>query len=368
MSSKSSSKTKRGNTDIVFGFAGGKRQKREAEAAALATLQNVNIQKIIESSGPIVNCVMLRADGSIEAVDVDMTPSQRRCQELLGGELTFLGQWEDLQVVLLASKDQSGNLPLNKHKLQPPFHDVVAYGDILLTRSDDDGEAAHFPLSEYMSFKDQVIETWKPSSDAEKDSEDEDDNEDMPELSEEEALAAFLPQLVEAFRAEYKREPNEDELNELKAQILDDEEDPEYMLARVLPALVATFKKQNGREPTAEEIAAMKEQILAEDSEYDDSEGDEDSEDDEDRENDEDGEELETVIEQILPKLIASFADQNGREPTDAELEVLKDRLRVNLMAQVEADGSGNEDDEKDDEDDEEDEEAYAQISKQKGF
>ncbi|CAM9094032.1 unnamed protein product, partial [Ectocarpus fasciculatus] len=94
-----------------------------------------------------------KADGTEEEIEVDMTPSLRRCQEILGGELTFLGQWEDLQVVILVSKDQSGKgAKKNRHKLQPPFHAATAYGDILLTRSDDDGEAAPFRLSEYTAF------------------------------------------------------------------------------------------------------------------------------------------------------------------------------------------------------------------------
>jgi len=264
-------------------------------------------------------------------------------------------------VILLVSKDQSGKgLPENKHKLQPPFHEITAYGDILLTRSDDDGEAAHFPLAEYLTFKDTVITDWKSPSDEDDEEDEEDDEEvddDMIEMDEAEALRRFLPPLVEAFMAEYKREPNEDELEELKGQILDGgDEDAEEMFQLALPQLVATFTQQNGREPTEEEIEEIREQVFADDSD--------DEEDDEDGD---DGEELEAVMEQLVPKLVASFLEQNGRAPTDAEVEVLKDRLKANLMAQVQADGS-DDDEEEEESDDDEDKEAYAQIEQQKGF
>lgn len=345
------SSKKRGTAETVLGFPGAaasltKKQRKLAEAEALQTLQNVNIQKIMESKGPVVKCVLLKADGRTEELDVDMTPSLRSCQKILGGELTFLGQWEDLQVILLVSKDQSGdNLPVNKHKLQPPFDEIIAYGDILLTRSDDNGEAAPFAHSEYLTFIDQVIEKWNPPSDDHEEEEEEEDGDgdgdDIEEMDEEEALAEFLPRLIEAFKAENKRDPTEEEIEGFKSQILDGDNDD--MLEVILPQLIADFKTETGREPTEDEIEYLKEQVM---------EGELDEEDDED-----DAMELEAVMAQLVPKLVASFVDQNNREPTEAELGVLKDRLEANLKAHASKD-----------EDEDEDEEAYAQIDQQKGF
>ena len=366
-SSSSSSSSKKRDNETVFGFASGTSKptskKQKKEAAALESLQNVNIQKIMESTGPVVQCVLLKADGTEEEIEVDMTPSLRRCQEILGGELTFLGQWEDLQVVILVSKDQSGKgIKKNNHKLQPPFHAETAYGDILLTRSDDDGEAAHFRLSEYTAFKNKKITEWKPAFNAEDGSEsgdeeeesggDEEDEDIDMEMEEEEVLEIFLPRLVEAFKEEYKRDPNEEEIEELKAKILDGdgEGDEEEILALFLPQLIDAFVAENKREPTEEEIEDLKAQVLSVNDNEEDGEGREDSGSDDSGsdEDSDDGEELDAVMEQLVPKLIASFLEQNGRAPTEGELEALKGRLKTNLMAQVE--GSDEDDEEEEEE------------------
>ena len=54
--------------------------------------------------GPVVKCVMLRASGVAEQLQVDMSPKLQETQKLLGGGATFLGQWEDLEVILMVSE------------------------------------------------------------------------------------------------------------------------------------------------------------------------------------------------------------------------------------------------------------------------
>jgi hypothetical protein len=49
-------------------------------------------------------CVMLRASGVAEQLQVDMSPKLQETQKLLGGGATFLGQWEDLEVILMVSE------------------------------------------------------------------------------------------------------------------------------------------------------------------------------------------------------------------------------------------------------------------------
>lgn len=106
-----------------------KRTKVAEEEAALTTLQNVDIKKIMSSSSPEVSAVLLKVDGSCEEFSIDMSPRLKKTQAKLGGEITFLGQWEDLEVILLIRKDQTGKkMKLNKHKLQPPFHNAEVYG------------------------------------------------------------------------------------------------------------------------------------------------------------------------------------------------------------------------------------------------
>ena len=57
-----------------------------------------------------VRCVLLKADGSAEEPVVDMTPSKGEVRELLGGQVTISGLYEqvgaaDLNVVVRALPD-----------------------------------------------------------------------------------------------------------------------------------------------------------------------------------------------------------------------------------------------------------------------
>ena len=61
------------------------------------------MSKLLAEDGPVVKCVMLRVSGLVEQLDVNMSPKLRKTQEVLGGEVTFLGQWEDLEVILMVS-------------------------------------------------------------------------------------------------------------------------------------------------------------------------------------------------------------------------------------------------------------------------
>ena len=44
-------------------------------------------------------------DGSTTEVMVDMTPQQRAVETFVGGKVTFLGQWEPLEVFLLIRRE-----------------------------------------------------------------------------------------------------------------------------------------------------------------------------------------------------------------------------------------------------------------------
>ena len=315
-SSSTGNKKRKGNEpETVFSFPTGsvsskdiKRQKKDEEAAALAKLGNVDIQSLMECKGPVVSCVLLKADGSIEALDVDMTPSLGKCQEVLGGELTFLGQWEDLQVILLISKEQTSKsgLEKNKHKLQPPFHDAIVYGDILLTRSDDDGEAAHFGLDEYETFKATKITEWEPTKD---DSQNSDDSEDDDEEEEE--------------------EDDEEDSGDEEVEEMDEEE----ALAMIMPALINAFKEEYGRDPNESEIADLKEKVLMGDDD------EEEDDDDDDASDDMEDMELEAFMEQITPKIIANFVEQRGREPTEEELDELKAAVVAKVIDDEDVEG-----------------------------
>lgn len=142
----------------------------------------MDISKIMSSTGPVVKCVLLHAtthaatanathadadqaskskddDGSEKAaspllhqhliteINVDTTPRKSQVNSILGGPFTFLGQYEEEGIVVMirrprpdyvdgVDEDKADNddLPVNPHRLQPPFHNAVVRGDILLMR------------------------------------------------------------------------------------------------------------------------------------------------------------------------------------------------------------------------------------------
>ena len=151
-------------------------------------LQGVDIAKLLRDKGPIVKCVLLRAttnasrskdnvvlartdqdpatssadnttsnncDDLIEEIELDTTPKKNEVETNLGGPFTFVGQYEDEGIVLMARRgwivldeddeeaeeekeDETNDDPpehlLNPHKLQPPFDTAKIYGDILVLK------------------------------------------------------------------------------------------------------------------------------------------------------------------------------------------------------------------------------------------
>ena len=232
-----------------------KRQRAETGDAvddvqkAYATLQSVDIKQLMEQKGPTVKNVLLRKDGSCSEVTLDMTPAVKSTQDLLGGDVTFLGQYDDLQVILLINRTQTAiESERNQHKLQPPFHTAEVYGDILLSRSDDDGMPQDFTLEEYVAFTKQVIEPFEvvavsEDSDSEENDEDDDEEEDSQ---------------LDAIDEDDEESDGDDEDDEAI-----DDEDAEQMMDMLLERLRKGFKEQHGRDPNEEEFADLAEALMS---------------------------------------------------------------------------------------------------------
>jgi len=75
----------------------------------------------------------------VEQIEIDTTPKERAVARLLtgsdSGQITFLGQYEDEGIVVIAAKDYSETAKLNPHTMPPPLHKLPPVrGDILLVR------------------------------------------------------------------------------------------------------------------------------------------------------------------------------------------------------------------------------------------
>jgi hypothetical protein len=237
-SSSSSSRSKRTKSAPT--------ELEQEEAAALDKLTSTDIKGIMSGDMAEVACVLLKQDGSEKELTLDMTPRLKKTQETLGGQITFMGQWEDMEVILVINaeaQEEEDVAKLNKHKLQPPFHDAQVYGDILLMRSDEGGNPKALPLADYEAFKKLDIKEWSPEDEEEEDDDDSDDSseededggedDDEPEYDEDDEddeegdneleamyLEVLKKKVVEQYKAVHGKEPTEEEADDLARRLM----------------------------------------------------------------------------------------------------------------------------------------------------
>lgn len=290
-------------------------------------LQGLDIGSILQSEGPTVKCVLLSScnrkdtkedhvktndtDDStrqtsslnhlIYEMDVDTTPRNSMVQTILGGPITFLGQYEDEGIVVIARRpdtlpssevdDHQEGLCLNPHSLQPPLHKLQVYGDILLMRvsptveeEDSDDEDSDPCVQE------EGEETPKVNPDSEVKEEDTNEPDFFLDYTKEEYIRF-------ASRTDIVYESNEED------NVVDDENDSE---------LIENSEQENEDEETDEEYAVV------EDGESDDEEIDEQ-------------EGQMGFMNLIFSQLLRKFREKNGRGPDSQELLNMRAQLAKQL-------------------------------------
>lgn len=85
----------------------------------------------------------------IEEIDLDISPAKNQIYKLLRGRQTFIGQWPDIDVVIMKAED---GVSKNENTLPYPFSTEEVFGKILLVRMDENSEPRNFTLEEYQSF------------------------------------------------------------------------------------------------------------------------------------------------------------------------------------------------------------------------
>ena len=84
----------------------------------------------------------------IEQIDIDIDPSKNEIFKLFTGRATFIGQWPDIDVVIM--KPEKPGLLKNENILPKPFEDEEVYGKILLMRMDENSDPQDLTVDEYM--------------------------------------------------------------------------------------------------------------------------------------------------------------------------------------------------------------------------
>lgn len=225
-------------------------------AAALPAMAGGDISKLLKSQGPVVSAVLLKADATVQELDIDTTPQKQMVQKTLGGPFTFLGQYEEEGIMLMCLRDnnneqgaeEGNNLPVNQHKLQPPFDEAQVRGDILCLRvaaEEDENDNVdtlasksneefflNYTKDEYMAFAartDIEVPNNVVSEDADEEHDDgmesseEEEVEGESDEEDEDAEAGFMQmlmgQVIQRFQQENGRMPEEEELQALQAAI-----------------------------------------------------------------------------------------------------------------------------------------------------
>lgn len=88
--------------------------------------------------------------GNVEQIEIDIDPKKNEIFKILSGRATFIGQWPDIDVVIVKCVEAA---KLNENVLPPPFQDEEVYGKIILIRMDENSEPNDFTLKEFQSLE-----------------------------------------------------------------------------------------------------------------------------------------------------------------------------------------------------------------------
>eukprot|EP01083_Nonionella_stella_P059904 156710_1 len=199
--------------------------------ADTSALSSENLAKIMKEEGPIVQGVLLKHNGDIEEMALDMTPRKNLVAKILGGTVSFVGQFPTLEVVVMKLREPGADVATNMHKLQPPLHKATVKGDMLLVRMNESAIPVDFTKAEYDAF---MKEDHSATADAMVDEVPRDDGE--PEESptgENEQGQQLIEQICAAYRLEHDRDPSVEEIKTVLRSLQDpalamaDEDDDE---------------------------------------------------------------------------------------------------------------------------------------------
>lgn len=258
----------------------------------------------------------------MEEIEVDTTPKKSMVAQVLGGDFTFLGQYEDEGIMVMvrrpdwenedSSFDESDIPPVNPHPLQPPFDEVEVRGDILLIR---------------------VAETNEELDDDDDKNDDDNDKEEEEEEDESEEQGEEASDLKPA-AVEETEEGNEEKLVSVPAN---DDFFLDYSMEEYLKFASRTDvegppileqSEETGEEENEEEAGESK--VDGDEDEDYDPEVDELSDEEFDDEEHQVG-----MMNLILGQILRKFHEENGRGPDTLELlemrKALADRLGVEV-------------------------------------
>lgn len=102
----------------------------------------------MESFDPVQAVLISEEDGNLTQITLNIND----CSKYVKGSCTFIGQWPDIDVVIIKCDKTPFDLMMNRNTLPPPFENEIVLGPILLVRMDENSEPRDFTLSEYSEY------------------------------------------------------------------------------------------------------------------------------------------------------------------------------------------------------------------------
>lgn len=333
----------------------------------------------------------------VSEISIDTTPKLRLAEKTLGGPVTFLGQYSELGVIVMArrqdtfvqsnesqqaqeeelepeskskqndsisvgksdnddtshhqskekvenetesEKENDGIVHINMHPLQPPLHksNGKIRGDILLMKTIDEDDEGGLDQSDF--FKDFTkSEYLEFASRTDIVPNDDDDDDELGELE----LEAGSDDTIDDDEDldEGLESGDDEEDGEFMGEEMDEEEEKIGMMNLVMGQILRRFHEENGRGPDRKELLAMR-QALAEKLGIDSLPPLSDSEDEEEAE---ETEATAAAEEKSEEKEKEETSEQNGkgekRSLKDGEDEKPRKKVRWSISSDEEKVGSG---------------------------
>merc|ERR1712166_135592 len=220
-------------------------KKKGIEMVAEEPAQMAGLEEMMAAEGPVVQAIQIGVDASVKQIELDMNPKANSLEKLLGGPVTFVGMYDDGDLIVMCAKNVKGKV--NKYTLPAPFADEKVKGDMMVVEMDSGSEPNSITLKQWNKFVKDTLEN--PPAERDEEEEDEDDEELMDE--------------------DDSQEEDSDEDGDMELGSDDEEEDQAGAIEAILTSnLMAQFQEQNGKEPNDKEVedmlASMKESGLYE--------------------------------------------------------------------------------------------------------
>jgi len=198
-------------------------------------------------------CVLLKASGEVQDVEVDLAVGSGGVHAQIGGTPQFFHYPED-DLIFNAAREQDESLPFTQHQLLEPYEEENIRGDMLIVKLVGGVRPEGFTVADYEEWQ----ENYEYEPDSDEDDEEESDEEGLTPLQ-----ALLLEKVISGFREKHGREPTDEELENLidvmneQAEAEEDPEQDEQVMEALEGHVRTTFESSQGRAPTDEEIEAI---------------------------------------------------------------------------------------------------------------